>query len=228
MNAATEPLPVQLPDEALLPRIRAGEHALFEILMRRHNQKLYRAIRAVVRDEAEIEDVMQQTYLAAFSHLAQFTGQARFATWLLRIGINEALARVRRARRLVALDDGQEATREGAHEAARAEEPGMDYGNSPEQRAARRELGTLLERCIDLLPDTYREVLMLRLVEGLDTAETAQILDLTEETTKQRLHRARSMIQRAIDQEIGASAREVFAFHADRCDRVVAAVMRQL
>jgi RNA polymerase sigma-70 factor (ECF subfamily) len=213
-----------LSDEEVVARVRDGDTSLFEVLMRRHNQRLYRAVRSVLRDESEVEDVMQQAYLAAFTHLAQFAGTAKFSTWLVRIGINEALLRLRQRRRLhpvaaVARQDELEET------APPPEDPPMP---TPEDRTAGRELGRLLEETVDQLPAAYRQVFMLRLVEGLDTAETAAALDLGEEAVKQRLHRARAMVQQAIEARVGASARAAFEFHAPRCDRVVAAVMAEL
>jgi RNA polymerase sigma-70 factor (ECF subfamily) len=205
-------------DEELVARVAAGETALFEVLMRRYNQRLYRTVRAILRDGSEAEDVMQQTYLSAFAHLHQFAGEARFSTWLLRIGVNEALGRLRQRRRhlqaLQAPDD----------DAAPREAPMP----TPEDRASDHELATLLEGIVDGLPDPYREVFVLRLVEGLDTAETAAVLDLGEDAVKQRLHRARLMVQQLVDDRVGASARSLFQFQAPRCDRVVAAVMARL
>jgi RNA polymerase sigma-70 factor (ECF subfamily) len=210
----------ELSDEEVVARVRAGDVALFELLMRRHNQRLFRAVRGVLRDESEAEDVMQQAYVSAYTHLDQFAAEARFSTWLLRIGINEALARLRQRRRhLYPLPIEEDSDQETS----------MDSPvPTPEDRAAHRELAGLLENTIDELPPHYREVFMLRLVEGMDTAETAAVLDLSEEAVKQRLHRARAMVQQSIDDRIGAVARTAFEFQAPRCDRVVAAVMAQI
>lgn len=207
-------------DEQLVARVRAGETCLFEVLMRRNNQRLYRAVRAILRDESDVEDVMQQAYVAAFTHLGQFAGAARFATWLLRIGMNEAKARLRgRRRHLVSIDDPQ------SDDVIREDEP---MPTTPEDRAAGRELAALLEETVDRLPELYREVFMLRLVEELSTADTAAVLGLGEEAVKQRLHRARAMVQQAIEARLGASAQGAFSFQAPRCDRVVAAVMARI
>jgi RNA polymerase sigma-70 factor (ECF subfamily) len=207
-------------DDELVERVRAGDTALFEVLMRRNNQRLYRAIRAVLRDEAETEDAMQQAYVSAYTHLHQFAAEARFSTWLLRIGVNEALARLRQRRRhLEALDDRDEDTEPLPLEARMP---------TPEDRAAEHELASLLEPIIDDLPRMYREVFVLRLVEGLDTAETAAVLELGEDAVKQRLHRARQMVQASLEDRVGASARALFQFQAPRCDRVVATVMARL
>lgn len=209
-------------DEELVARVVSGDTVVFEVLMRRHNRRLYRAVRALLRDEAEVEDAMQEAYVAAFAHLHAFAGRARFSTWLVRIGINEALGRLRRRR----------------HEAAPSDEAGLDErvaaaddgagAATPEQRAADRELGALLERSVDRLPSGYRQVFVLRLVEGLDTAETAVALDLSEDLVKQRLHRARGMVQQMLEDKVGASVASLFELHASRCDRIVRAVMARV
>jgi RNA polymerase sigma-70 factor (ECF subfamily) len=224
MQPQLERLAEPLTDEEILARVRGGETPLFEVLMRRHNQRLYRAVRAVLGNESEAEDVMQQAYLSAFAHLDQFAGQARFSTWLLRIGVNEALGRLRQRRRhLESIDDRDD--RDDEHPALLPTDRSMP---TPEDRAAHHELASLLQRTVDELPRPYREVFMLRLVEGLDTAETATVLELGEEAVKQRLHRARGMVQKSIEDRLGATAASTFEFRAPRCDRVVAAVMARL
>jgi RNA polymerase sigma-70 factor (ECF subfamily) len=215
--------PQPLSDEEVVARVRAGDSSRFEVLMRRHNQRLYRAVRSVLRDEAEAEDVMQQAYLSAYTHLHQFAGGAKFSTWLVRIGINEALLRLRQRRRLRPVGAGQEHDLDEREPA-----PEEQHMPTPEDRTADRELARVLEQTIDQLPDPYRQVFMLRLVEGMDTAETAAALDLGHEAVKQRLHRARAMIQQAIEARVGASARAAFELHAPRCDRVVAGVMARI
>jgi len=209
-----------LSDEEVVARVRGGDSAFFEVLMRRNNQRLYRTVRAVLRDEAEAEDVMQQAYLSAFAHLDQFAGEARFSTWLLRIGVNEALARLRQRRRHLQIEPKDQDDAESLP--VEADMP------TPEERAADRELAELIETIVDGLPLGYREVLVLRLVEGLDTAETAAVLDLGQDVVKQRLHRARQMVQGSIEARVGAAAAAAFEFKAPRCDRVVAAVMARL
>src|SRR5688572_227522 len=218
LERAAEPLS----DEEVVRRVRGGDTAFFEVLMRRHNQRLYRAVRAVLRDEAEAEDVMQQAYLSAFAHLDQFAGAARFSTWLLRIGVNEALARLRQRRRHLEPIEARLDQDESDPFPREADMP------TPEDRAAGRELGQLLEQIIDGLPGGYREVFVLRLVEGLDTAETGAVLELGEATVKQRLHRARQMVQGSMAVRLGAMAAGAFEFKVPRCDRVVAAVMARL
>ncbi|HVR00716.1 MAG TPA: RNA polymerase sigma factor [Polyangia bacterium] len=206
-------------DEVLATRARAGERAAFELLMRRHNRRVYRTIRAVLRDEAEIEDAMQEAYVSAFTHLDQFQGAARWSTWLCRIAFHEALARLRRQRRFVSIDTTNEAN---------MNDPAHASSLDPERAAGDRELGRVLEGAIDRLPHIYRTVLMLRQVDGLSVAETAAILGVAEEVVKTRLHRARATLRNELEQRIGAQLDETYAFGAQRCDRVVAAVLARL
>lgn len=209
-------------DEELVRRVCAGETALFEVLMRRYNARVYRAVRALLRDEDEAEDVMQQAYVLAFTHLEQFKGSARFSTWLLRIAVNEALLHLRKRSRLVALDGGADDTLEAGMK--RMDRPTPD----PERRLAERELVRLLETSIDALPASSRMVLMLREVDGLSTAETAEVLSVSEDVVKTRLHRARALLREEWENRLGGQLEEVFSFLAPRCDRVVAAVMARL
>jgi RNA polymerase sigma-70 factor, ECF subfamily len=209
-----------LGDEELVARVKAGETALYEVLMRRYNQRLYRVARSIVRDEAEAEDVMQQAYVNAYVHLDQFAARARFSTWLTRIAVYEALARVRRRGRLSEIDAMNET--EGAAPVLRSPNP------DPEQQAMNGELRRTLEQSLDGLPEMYSTIVILRDVEGLSTAEAASCLGTSEEVVKTRLSRARSLLRREILSRAGASARRAFSFHASRCDRVVAGVLQRL
>lgn len=216
------PKPELLPDEEIVRRVRSGERDLYELLLRRHNQRVYRAIRSVLRDEVEVEDVMQQAYVLAYVHLDQFAGLARFSTWLVRIAINEALARARRNPRLVLVDDVDDGSEE-----AEAPMSTASGGRNPEQELEQRELVLLVERAIDELPEMYRTVMVLREIEGLSTAEVAESLDISEDVVKTRLHRARALLSSRVaagDPDLEGA----FPFHARRCDRVVAAVMSRL
>jgi RNA polymerase sigma-70 factor (ECF subfamily) len=217
------PTPDLLPDEEIVRRVRGGERDLYELLLRRHNQRVYRAIRSVLRDEAEVEDVMQQAYVLAYVHLEQFAGLARFSTWLVRIAINEALARARRNPRLVLVDVDDEVSSEQA-EAPMSTASG---GRTPEQELEQRELVLLVERAIDELPEMYRTVMVLREIEGLSTAEVAESLDISEDVVKTRLHRARALLSSRVEAS-DPQLEGAFPFHARRCDRVVAAVMTRL
>jgi RNA polymerase sigma-70 factor (ECF subfamily) len=208
-----------LTDEDLIARILAGEPDLFEVVIRRHNQQLYRAARAITRDEAEVEDILQQAYLNAFAHLHQFESRARLSTWLTRIVINEAHARRRRVGHGAYLPT---AAADGGADGVVCPQPG------PEQQAYAGELERVLEAAVDELPEPYRVVFMLRDVDGMSTIETGAALGLGSDAVKTRLHRARAMLRRALAIRVGALAAGAFRFHAPRCDRVVAAVFAQL
>lgn len=212
----------RLSDEEVVRRVREGEPALFEILMRRHNQRVYRAVRSITGGEEDVEDTMQQAYLNAYLHLDQFAGRARFSTWLTRIAVNEAMSRARRRRMAMETSIPSEP---GGEDRVAVLEGG---GPTPEHRAFATELRAMLEAAIDRLPQGYREVFVLREVEGLSTAETAECLDLTEEAVKTRLHRARGLLRDYFYERTGASAASAFQFGFDRCDRLVRAVMDRL
>ena len=211
---------LQPTDEDLVQQVRSGHLASFELLMRRYNQRLFRVARAVVRDDDEAQDVAQQAYVNAFLHLDQFEARARFSTWLTRIAIHEAISRARRAGRWEAFDT--DAGGESAMDHIRS--PGHD----PEEGAYNAELSTLLEQATGRLPDTLRCVFVLRDVEEMSTAETAEYLGLKEETVKTRLHRARAHMRRMLTADVGASARTAFQFKGARCDGMVAGVMARL
>lgn len=209
-----------LADEQIVQRVLDGDVALFEILMRRNNTRVYRAVRSVLRDEAEVEDAMQATYVLAYSKLDAFRGEARFSTWLTQIALNEALGRRRGDRRHPSVS--LSIVEETAMASTAAPPP------TPEAQASRRELAELLERAVDSLPDLYRVVFVLREIEGMNTAETAAALEVTEEVVKTRLSRARATLRQSIEKLLGAAASGAFGFHATRCDRIVTAVMRQV
>jgi RNA polymerase sigma-70 factor (ECF subfamily) len=216
-TATQEPFST-LTDEELVERIRAGETHLFELIMRRHNRRIYRAARAILRDDGEAEDVMQDAYVRAYAHLHDFEGRAHFSTWLTRIAVHEAFARVRRARRFRPVDSQTEETQSV---------PTAPHFN-PEGQASDGEMRTLLERAIDALPDEFRSVFVLRAVEEMSGAETAECLGIPEETVKTRLFRARARLQETLLEALEPAAPHAYEFHLSRCDRVVAAVMARI
>jgi len=209
-----------LTDLDVVRRVKAGEGALFELVMRRYNQRLYRVARSIVKDDAEAEDVMQQAYVNAYMHLDQFADRAKFSTWLTRITVYEALARVRRRGRLVDIDAMSD------RGDARAVLASRDL--DPEQEAMTGELREALEGSLDSIPEIYRTTFVLREVEGLSTAEAAECLETSEDVVKTRLHRARVLLRRELMARAGSEASDAFRFHAIRCDRVVAAVFARL
>ena len=214
---AAEPMP----DIDVVRRVRAGETALFEILMRRHNRRVYRVARAIVKDDSEAEDVMQEAYVNAYTHLHQFEERAQFSTWLTRIAVHEALARVRKRDRLTEFDENEETSEQTM--------AAFNFiGRTPEQHASNAELRALLEAAVESLPQGYRVVFVLREIEGLNTAETAESLGVTEETVKTRLHRARALLREELFERAGIATSYAFEFHLSRCDRVVQNVLAQI
>lgn len=193
-------------DSAIIGRVLAGARDDFEILVRRYNQRLFRAARAVVRSDVEAEDVLQQTWLDIYRHLAQYRGDARFATWATRIAINVAIAHARK--QPVIAEAGSDAP-----------DPA-----TPDDALEQQQLGALLERCLATLPQGNREVMVLRDVLELDTAETAAALGLSEEAVRVRLHRARAAVAASLLDRIDSAYR----FDGDRCDRVTRNVMARI
>jgi RNA polymerase sigma-70 factor (ECF subfamily) len=221
---STQPVPAtaqsELRDEEVVARVLAGETALFEILMRRYNQRLYRVSRAILREDGEAEDVMQDAYVRAYEHLDQFAGKAAFSTWLTRIAIHEALARKRRRNRMDELD--ALSTHGDDMAVFKSSAP------TPEAGVSQAEARQLLEEAIGNLPENYRTVVMLREVEEMSVAETAQSLGVTDAVVKTRLHRAHAMLRKELYARAKGRAADLYQFHAVRCDRVVKAVFEKI
>lgn len=214
----------EMTDEELVDRVRGGELAWFELLMRRYNQRLYRVTRSILRNEAEAEDVIQDAYVRAYTHLDQFEGRARFATWLTKIAVYEARARLKRGRRFTALEDSET----GLMKIPPDQMPPAGPTDDPENAAASRQLGQVLDAAIGALPESLREVFVLREIEGLSTAETAECLELSEANVKVRLHRARQSLRGDIDRRLGDAARHLYPFAGERCDRIVKNVLARI
>lgn len=210
--------PLDISDEQAVARALAGDHGGFELLMRRHNRRVYRATRAILKRDDEAEDVMQDAYVRAYEHLAEFRGDASFGTWVSRIAVYEALARVRREHRFRPLTP--------PIEEATAVLPEPD--RNPEQLVNDQELRSVLEKAIDALPDDFRSVFVLRAVEQLSGAETAECLGIPEETVKTRLHRAKHKLQELVVRSMDANFQHAYEFHLTRCDRVVSGVLERL
>jgi RNA polymerase sigma-70 factor (ECF subfamily) len=198
--------PSAVDDRAAIARVLAGDQAAFEILVRRHNQRLFRAARAITRTDTDAEDVLQQAWLDVYRNLAQFRGDASFATWATRIAIHQAVAMTRK-RPLV----------------AEIVETATDV--APDVELSRAQMGALLETCLAGIPQGNREVMVLRDVLELDTSETAACLGLTEEAVRVRLHRARAAVAAALTEQLADHAREIYTFDGARCDRITALVM---
>jgi RNA polymerase sigma-70 factor, ECF subfamily len=202
-------------DEQIVERVKAGETYLFEIIMRRYNQRLFRVIRGILNDENEAEEVMQEAYVRAYEHLDQFAGRSKFSTWLTKIAVYEAYAQAKRRQRTSPFDNYMEEL--------------MAAGDrSPEERTFDSEMRSLLESAVASLPDDYRTVWMMRDVEGMSTAETAECLNISEQNVKVRLFRARAIIRRHLVDRAGAASSKAFLFMGDRCDRVVENVLARI
>jgi len=212
------------PDDVdLARRAQARDAEAFRAIMRRHNQKLYRLARSIIRNDSEAEDIVQETYVTAFAHLASFRGEASLATWLSRIAINEALGRLRKKKRAAAV-----ISEAPAGDAQIIPFPLNSGSDDPERTMAQRQILALVEQATDALPDIYRTVFVARVIEGLSMEETADLLHIKPETVKTRLHRARVLVRQKLDEQIGPILLDAFPFAGRRCDRLTEAVMKRL
>jgi RNA polymerase sigma-70 factor (ECF subfamily) len=201
---APAPAASELTDSDVVARVLAGAREDFEVLVRRHNQRLFRAARAITHSDDEAEDVLQQAWLDIYRNLAQFRGDAAFTTWATRITVHAAISHARKRPAIAEVQDG----------------PG---GATPDTAVERAQLGKLLEESLAQLPQGHREVMVLRDVLELDTAETAECLGLTEEAVRVRLHRARAAVAANLAEQM---LDKIYAFAGERCDRITASVMR--
>ncbi|RUV44183.1 MAG: RNA polymerase sigma factor [Mesorhizobium sp.] len=209
---------------ALVRRALARDPGAFRLIIKTHNQRLYRIARGVVRNDAEAEDIVQEAYMRAFASLDSFRGDASLSTWLSRIVINEALGRLRKKKRIVAMPENPDA------QIIRfpLNSNDLNPGDDPERTMAQRQILGLVERATDSLPDVYRTVFVARVIEGLSIEETADLLGIRPETVKTRLHRARALVRKALDDEIGPVLLDAFPFAGRRCERLTQAVMKRL
>jgi RNA polymerase sigma-70 factor (ECF subfamily) len=213
------------PDSDLVALVLAGDGPAFAAIMTRYNQRLFRVARGVVRDEAEAEDVLQEAYVRAFAALPDFRGEAGLGTWLTRIVLNEALGRMRRRRPTEQLDVLDQDVQTGDSRVVMF--PGVNAPN-PEAAAARSEVRRLLERAIDDLPEAFRLVFVMRDIEEMSIDETAANLAIRPETVKTRLHRARRLLRKNLDDKLSTVLRDTFPFQGARCARITQAVMARL
>ncbi|CDM23882.1 RNA polymerase sigma factor [Castellaniella defragrans] len=221
--------PAATDDLALIGRAADGDLAAFEALMRRHNQQLYRAARSILRDESEAEDAVQEAWWKAYGHLRDFRAEARPATWLTRIAINEALMRRRRNKTREALiQSAYQSPHEHDPMPTHAPDTEAPASAGPDQMAWRAELRRRLERRIDELPDLYRTVFVLRAVDDMPAAEVALVLGLPEATVRVRFMRARRLLQAALQPDFDPRAAGAFSFAGQRCDRIVAGVLARV
>jgi RNA polymerase sigma-70 factor (ECF subfamily) len=207
----------------LLVRARNREEAAIRLIMQSNNRRLYRLARGILRNDAEAEDVVQETYVRAFTHLDSFRGESSLATWLSRIAMNEALGRLRGQRPNV---DWTSLAPEKL-EAQIIQFP-LSATSDPEKTMAQREIQTVVEHAIDELPEAFRLVFITRVIEGMNIEETAEILGLKPETVKTRLHRARAMLRENVERKIGPVVMDAFPFAGKRCERLTEAVLQRL
>ena len=210
-------------DASVVRRVLTGDPTAFAVLMRRYNRRLYRVARAVVGNDAEAEDALQEAYFNAYRCLSQFRGDSSLATWLSRLVVNECLGRMRRSARRQNVIPMMPSATDADLEAVPSDEVG-----SPDAAADRAQMRAILERRIDGLPETFRAVFVLRSVEELSVEETAECLGIPAETVRSRHFRAKSLLREALAREVDIAERNVWEFAGERCDRVVAGVLSRL
>jgi RNA polymerase sigma-70 factor (ECF subfamily) len=211
-------------DLSIARRVVAGDRAAFQLLMRRHNRRLYRLARATLRNDAEAEDALQDAYLHAYRSMSQFRGDAQLSTWLSRLVLNECFARIRRSARrqnVIPIVDAPDWVEQ-------AEAMTSHDGSAPDDALARSQVRALLERKLDALPELFRIVFVLRSIEEMTVEETAQCLNIPEATVRSRHFRARGMLRESLAQAFDLAERDVFEFGGARCDRIVERVLSKL
>ncbi|NKK76728.1 RNA polymerase sigma factor [Rhizobium leguminosarum] len=219
-----------LSDADLVPLAKMGDEPAIRTIVQRHNQRLFRTARAIIRNDAEAEDVVQAAYIRAFTNLATFRGEAQLSTWLTRITLNEAFGRVRARKNTTGLEEIDMQTTAPGGEVLQF--PSSLSATDPETELARSQARHLLENAVDELPDDFRAVFVLRDVEGMSTDEAASYLGIRPETAKTRLHRARKMMRQSIEKQLSGAFSALFPFDGARCgfmaDRVIAALGNEM
>lgn len=220
LPTATTPL---FAEQDLIARASRGDEAAVRIIVRQNNRRLFRVARSILKDDWEAEDAVQEAYVRAFSRLAEFEGRSALSTWLTRIVVNEALGRLRRRR--PAADFAEvEHSDNGQLVPFPLAAPQLD----PERAMAQSQLNTVLEKAIDALPDVYRVVLVARVIEEMSVEETAQLYDLEPATVKTRLHRARALLRRELEENVGPMLTDTYQFDGVRCERMAERVIARL
>ena len=220
------PQPAALsPDMELVGRAANGDETAFESIMRRNNRLLFRTARSILKNDAEAEDALQEAYLRAWRALSTFRADSKLSTWLVRIVINEALGRLRRrGAQVIPLESLMEAN--DRHTQEQIEE--ADLASEPDRAAERSQMRRFIEARIDMLPEAFRTVFMLRAVEELSVEETAAALQIPETTVRTRFFRARSLLRKGLSRDTDVAVADAFAFDGKRCDRIVANVLAKL
>jgi RNA polymerase sigma-70 factor (ECF subfamily) len=216
--------PPPLDDAALVRGALARDPGAFRAIMQKHNQRLYRIARGVLRNSTDAEDAVQEAYVSAFAHLASYRGESSLSTWLSRIVMNEALGRLRQARPTVDID----ALNVSKNKAEIIPFPRSNPNDDPERTMAQRQILELVEKATDELPEPFRLVFIARVIEGMSVEDTAELLDIKAETVKTRLHRARQLVRDQLNKQIGPVLMDAFPFAGRRCGRMTEAVMKRL
>lgn len=223
---AASPFPPSATDAELASLAAQGSEAAFEAIMRRHNRLLFRTARGILKNDAEAEDALQEAYLRAWRALGSFRGDAKLSTWLVRIVMNESLGRLRRHEaQVIPMDVTMEPMALGPDVAQALQD---DADQHPDRIAMREEMRQLMEAHIDMLPDVFRSVFVLRGVEELSVQEVAEALAIPEATVRTRFFRARSLLREGLSREVDMAIADAFSFDGDRCDRIVARVRERL
>jgi RNA polymerase sigma-70 factor (ECF subfamily) len=223
--ARIPPIDPQVSDTQHARRVGAGEEAALRLLMKRHNQTLFRTARAILRDDAEAEDAVQDAYLKAIRGIDQFRSDSKLSTWLVRITVNEALGRLRKTKRAAQVIPlaGDLAEGKEAHDNVMDERTA-----TPEEETLRAESRRIMESKIDALPDAFRAVFVLRAIEELSVEEAASVLDIPEATVRTRFFRARSLLRESLSRELDLALDNAFHFAGERCDRITERVLARL
>ncbi len=219
-------------DADLLANIMAGNHSAFSELMQRYNRTLYRTARSITGNDSEAEDIVQEAWVRAYTHFAEFRGESRLATWLVRITLNEALGRKRRARLTLEINETEEITETEINEMDKRQGASVITFPSapadPESSLSRTQVGQILEQAIDTLPAPYRVVFMLRELEEMSVEEVASQLGILEITVRTRTHRARRLLRKALEKKLSSGFKDVFPFAGARCQNLRARVLERI
>jgi RNA polymerase sigma-70 factor, ECF subfamily len=216
-------VPAALEDADLVRRALARHGGAFRAIMQKHNRRLYRIARGILRNNADAEDAVQDAYVSAFTNLGSYRGESALATWLSRIVMNEALGRLRKRNTvdIAALEPARS-------EAEIIQFPLSTPNDDPERTMAQRQILQLVEQATDNMPETFRLVFVTRVIEGMSVEETSELLGIKPETVKTRLHRARQLVRDQLDEQIGPVLMDAFPFAGRRCERMTEAVMKRL
>ena len=217
-------LPLSIGDTELVRRALARDEAAVRAILQANNRRLFRIARGILRNDSEAEDVVQEAYVRALTHLDGFRGDSSLSTWLSRIVMNEAMGRLRGQRPSL----GWSSLPEHGREAEIIQFPAASASSDPEKSMAQREIQEVVEHAIDELPEPFRLVFITRVIEEMNVEETAELLDLKPETVKTRLHRARAMLRENVEKKIGPVILDAFPFAGQRCERLTAAVLKRI